>query len=119
MNPRRAVLLITSLVVAGLLAWFAVAKWDSASKVAAIISTLAAVAMVGLAVWTGLPAAAKVLNISASKTGKATARGSSHAISGVRAPQATGSCGPRRPATPTLPAAATRCQASTSANAGR
>jgi hypothetical protein len=90
MNPRRAVLLITSLVVAGLLAWFAVAKWDSASKVAAIISTLAAVAMVGLAVWTGLPAAAKVLNISASKTGKATARGSSHAISGVRAPGTTG-----------------------------
>ena len=75
MNLRRAVLLVTLLVVAGLLAWFAVTKWDSASKVATIVSALAAVATVGVAAWAALPAPAGARDVSASRTGKATARG--------------------------------------------
>lgn len=90
MNLRRAVLLITSLVVAGLLAWFAVAKWDSASKVATVVSALAAVATVGVAAWAALPASARARSISASRTGKAVARGNSQATTGVRAPAKTG-----------------------------
>jgi len=89
MNLRRAVLLITSLAVAGLLAWFAVAKWDSASKVATIVSTLAAVATVGVAAWAALPASARAQVISASRTGKAVAHRNSQATTGVRAPART------------------------------
>lgn len=86
MNLRRAVLLITSLAVAGLLAWLAVAKWDSASKVATVVSALASVATVGVAAWAALPASARAWDISASRTGKAVARRSSQATTGVKAP---------------------------------
>jgi hypothetical protein len=84
MNARRSVLLVTFLAVAGLLAWLAAAKWDSASKVATIVSALAAVAAVGVAVWAALPASGQALRVVASRTGKATARGGGHATSGVR-----------------------------------
>ncbi|MCC8243653.1 hypothetical protein [Saccharothrix luteola] len=51
----RTVLALTLLVVAGMGLWFAIARWDDASKVAAIASALGAVAAVGVAVWAALP----------------------------------------------------------------
>ena len=84
MNARRSVLLVTLLAVAGLLAWLAVAKWDSASKVATVVSALAAVAAVGVAVWAALPGSGPTLRVIAARTGRATARGGGRATSGVR-----------------------------------
>lgn len=95
MNLRRMVLLVTVLVVAGLLAWLSVVKWDSASKIATVVCALGAVAAVGVAVWAALPAAQSAKGILASRTGKAVARGGGSATTGVRAP-AGGSGGPIR-----------------------
>lgn len=87
MSQRRVVLLVTCLVVAGLLAWLMIANWASASKVAVVISALAAVAAVGVAVWAALPGSLLRAGARASRTGKAVARGNSTAISGVVAPE--------------------------------
>lgn len=83
MNPRRMVLLLTCLAVAGLLIWLAVAKWTEASKIATIISALAAVAAVGVAVWAALPRSGSMGSVRASRTGNAVARGNSTATSGI------------------------------------
>jgi hypothetical protein len=86
MNPRRLVLLVTCLVVAGLLVWFMVVKWSNANKIATVVSTLAAVAAVGVAVWAALPRSVSKGEAVAARTGKAVARGRSTAVSGVAAP---------------------------------
>jgi len=81
-------LLVTCLVVAALAVWLAIAKWDNASKVATSISTLAAVAAVGvglLAAWPGVSSGARAR---ASRTGRAVARDRGTATTGI-----TGSVG--------------------------
>ncbi len=83
MSPRRVTLLITSLVVAGLLVWLLVVRWDNANKIAAVVSALAAVAAVGVAVWAALPSSVANGGARASRTGKAIARRKSNAISGI------------------------------------
>jgi cytosine/uracil/thiamine/allantoin permease len=88
MNGARVTLVATCVVVAGLGVWFGVAKWDQANKAATVASALAAVAAVGVAVWTALRASSGPTGlrhtIRATGTGKATATGpGSSAISGV------------------------------------
>jgi hypothetical protein len=87
MSARRVVLLATCLVVAGLAAWFAVAKWEQASRVATVVSTLAAVAAVGVAVWAALPVADR-RTVRVSNTGPATAGPGGTATSGLTGPGA-------------------------------
>ncbi|WP_203790414.1 hypothetical protein [Paractinoplanes rishiriensis] len=82
MTAKRIVLLVTSLVVAALGTFFALARWDTASRVASVASALAGVAAVGVAVWAALPAVGGRGH--AVRTGSATAVGrDSHANSGV------------------------------------
>ncbi len=84
MPARRAALLITGLVVAGLGALFAVSEWDRASRIATLVSALAAVAAVGVAVWAALPGAAAMIRVT--NTGSAAARAGGKAISGLAGP---------------------------------
>lgn len=77
-------LVATCLIVGGLAGWFALAKWDDANKVAAVLSALGAVAAVGVAVWAALRAAPGS-SVRVSRTGKATAS-SGEANSGFRGP---------------------------------
>lgn len=83
MNVRRIVLLVTCLAVIGLLVWLTMAKWSSASKIAAVVSALGAVAAVGVAIWAAFPGSVSAGSVRASRTGKAIARRGSHAISGI------------------------------------
>jgi hypothetical protein len=85
MNVGRVVLAVTCLVVAGLGAWFAVVRWDEASKVATLAAALAGVAAVGVAVWAALPARQYKSGIRVIGTGNATAGNGGVANSGLRA----------------------------------
>jgi hypothetical protein len=87
MSARRVVLLVTCLVVAGLAGWFAVARWEQASRVATVVSALAAVAAVGVAVWAALPGADRRM-VRVSNTGPATAGLGGTATSGLTGPAA-------------------------------
>ena len=86
MSSRRVVLLVTCLVATGLLVWLTVAKWDSASKVAAVVTAVAAVAAVGVAVWAALPGSGRPGQLLASRTGKTSAGSKGRAVSGIVAP---------------------------------
>jgi hypothetical protein len=87
MSVRRVALAVTCLVIAGLAVWFAVAKWEQASRVATVISALAAVAAVGIAVWAALPGAGH-RTVRVSRTGPATAGRGGTATSGLTGPAA-------------------------------
>ncbi|MGX7827879.1 hypothetical protein ACTG9Q_22605 [Actinokineospora sp. 24-640] len=65
---------MTCALVAGLGGWFAVARWDQADRVAAIVSALGAVAAVGVAVWAAVRAP-QGASVRVSRTGDATAHG--------------------------------------------
>ena len=88
MSTRRVALLVTFLAVGVLLIGLTVVSWDDASRIATIVSTVAAVAALGVAVWAALPAAAAAKGRSrASLTGEAVARGKgSSANAGIIAP---------------------------------
>ena len=86
MNGRRIVLLTTCLAVAGLGMWLTLVKWDSASKIALVASTLAAVAAVGVALWAAWPTSRPLSGVRVSRTGKAVAKTNSSATSGIVAP---------------------------------
>ncbi|ONI75362.1 hypothetical protein ALI144C_40720 [Actinosynnema sp. ALI-1.44] len=81
--------MLTCLVVAGLGAWFALAQWDVANRVATVFSALGAVAAVGVAIWAALRSNTGN-TVRASRTGDATARGDGSANTGVRVSKATG-----------------------------
>lgn len=83
MNAGRVVLALTSLVVAGLGGWLAVARWEQANHVAAVISTLATVAALGVAVWAVLRRSDRTGGLTASGTGNARAKGAGDANTGV------------------------------------
>jgi hypothetical protein len=88
MSARRVASLATCLVVAGLAGWFAVARWDQASRVATEISALGAVAVVGVAVWAALPRPDDERTVRVSDTGSATAGRGGRATSGLTDPGA-------------------------------
>lgn len=87
-NARRIVLLATAGLVAVLGVLLAVAGWDDANKIAVVVSTLAAVAGVGVAIWAGLPAVSAVSGrgTRVSRTGRAAAGAGGRANSGVYGP---------------------------------
>jgi cytosine/uracil/thiamine/allantoin permease len=84
MTRRRAVLTATFVIVAGLAGVFTVIGWDQVNKAATVLSSLAAVASVGVAVWAALPgtrgAAHRVFH-----TGSVAAAGRGMANTGLRA----------------------------------
>jgi hypothetical protein len=85
MGGRRMVLLVTCLVVAGLGGVLAVVAWERASRIATVVSALAAVASVGVAVWAALPChRSGSAEVRVSKTGRATATDGGAAVSGAR-----------------------------------
>ena len=63
----------TALAVAVLAAVLGVLRWDDANKVAVVVSALAAVAAVGVAIWAALPTSLSGKVIRVSRTGRATA----------------------------------------------
>jgi hypothetical protein len=63
-------------------AGFTLVQWDQASRLATMVSALAAVAGIGVAVWAALPGRASALK--AFHTGKATAVDGGVAVSGVK-----------------------------------
>jgi len=77
------VLVVTCLVVGGLCAWFAVNNSGDADEIATLISALAAVAGIGIAVWAAIPGSAAPWTASAIETGKAVAHRRSRAITGI------------------------------------
>jgi hypothetical protein len=85
MTARRVVIVVTCLVVAALGAVFLVLRWDDASRIATVATSLATVAALGVAVVTVLSGSGR--GSVAKQTGKATARGAgSRANSGVSGP---------------------------------
>lgn len=76
-------LVVTSLAVAGLGGWFALAQWDQANKIATMTSAIGAVAAVGVAVWAVLRGPG-VRSVRAMDTGTATATAGGSANSGIR-----------------------------------
>jgi hypothetical protein len=86
-NTGRVVVVVTCVVVAGLGAWFAVARWDEANRVATVASALAAVGVVGIAIWAAVrtPAASPgpARSVTVSDTGNATADAGGRAVTGL------------------------------------
>jgi hypothetical protein len=85
MDARRIVLIATAGVVAVLAVTLVALRWDSANEIAVVVSALAAVAAVGVAIWAALPAGSgKGMRIS--RTGRATAGPGGRANTGVSGP---------------------------------
>lgn len=83
MRLGRWILVITLLVVAGMGFWFSVARWDDASKIAAVLSALAGIAAVGVAAWAALRGTPISSKITVKSSGDATSD-SGDANTGVR-----------------------------------
>ncbi|MFO7252007.1 MAG: hypothetical protein DIU60_014755 [Actinomycetes bacterium] len=80
---RRWVIAGTAVTVAVLAAVFFVLGLEQADKAASVVSALAGVAALGVAVWAALPAASGGGGIRVSGTGRAVARGGGRANTGV------------------------------------
>jgi hypothetical protein len=80
------VLLVTGLVVAALGGVFAVTQWDTADRLATVLSALAAVAAVGISVWAALPAAGRGTSVRVVGSGKAVAGAGGTAVTGASGP---------------------------------
>src|SRR5215469_14923917 len=86
MTFRRVVIAGTAGVVAVLAAVLMVLRWDDANKVAVLVSALAAVAAVGVAIWAALPAVRSGGKIRVLRTGRATTGAGGRANTGVSGP---------------------------------
>src|SRR5688500_5977580 len=84
MKLGRLILVATLLLVAGLGFWFAVARWEDANKVASVLSAVAGVAAVGVALWAVLRSPATPQQITVTGTGRAESR-TDDANTGVQA----------------------------------
>jgi hypothetical protein len=73
MSMRRVVMIGTAAVVAVLAVVLVVLRWDAASKVAVVVSSVAAVAAIGVAIWAALPAVSPGRAVWVSRTGRANA----------------------------------------------
>ncbi|MGC9382107.1 hypothetical protein [Streptomyces sp. MH13] len=89
MNTRRIVLAVTCSAVAGLGVAFLLLQGDEAGQVATVVSALVAVAALGVAVWTALPAP-RSRGLRVTDTGEARAGAGGTAVSGLTAPAAGG-----------------------------
>jgi hypothetical protein len=86
MGVQRVVAAVTAAVVAALAAVLVALRWDDANKVAVVVSALAAVAAVGVAIWTALPHGEPRVGLRVSRTGKAKAGMKGRANSGIEGP---------------------------------
>jgi hypothetical protein len=86
MSSRRVVLTATASFVVGLAILMVIFRWDSANKIAVVVSALAAVAAVGVAIWAALPVMSSDKGIQVSRTGRATAGSGGHANTGFSGP---------------------------------
>jgi hypothetical protein len=84
MSTRRVVLVVTCVIVAVLATVLVGLTWDQANKVATSVSALAAVAAVGVGVWTALSSAP--VRIRVVRSGRTVSGAKGKAVSGVRAP---------------------------------
>jgi hypothetical protein len=84
-SARRWVAMVTAGVVAVLLVLLVLLRWDSANKIGVVVSALAAVAAVGVAIWAAFPAASG-MSVRVLRTGRATAGPGGRANSGVSGP---------------------------------
>ncbi|MER6513311.1 hypothetical protein ABT158_41325 [Nonomuraea sp. NPDC001636] len=82
MTVQRWVLAGTAVVVAVLAVVFAVLGWDWADKAASVVSALAGVAALGVAVWAAWPVASGGGSVRVSHTGRATTSGAGRANTG-------------------------------------
>jgi hypothetical protein len=88
MGAQRVVVVVTSGVVAVLAVVLVALRWDSANKVAVVVSALAAVAAVGVGIWAALPRGGTRTALWVSRTGNAKAGVTGSANSGVESPAA-------------------------------
>ena len=88
MNRRRAAGAVTIVAVGTMAALLLVPGWGMASRIAIVVSALAAVAAVGVAVWAALPAASSgsEAGVRVSRTGRAVTGSTGQANSGVTGP---------------------------------
>jgi hypothetical protein len=86
MTVQRWALAGTAVMVVVLTMTFAVLGWDRADKAGSMVSALAAVASVGVAVWAAWPAASGNGSVRVSDTGKATTGGGGRANAGFTGP---------------------------------
>lgn len=84
MSASRVALLITCVIVAGFGGWFAASRWEDTNRVASVVSALAAVAAVGVAVWAAVRTGKVKTSVTVTKTGKGTARQRGQANTGVQ-----------------------------------
>jgi hypothetical protein len=81
---RRIVLITTAGVVAVLAVFLVALRWDSANKLAVVVSAVSAAAAVGVAIWAALPTvSASAKGVRVARTGRATAGPGGRANSGV------------------------------------
>jgi hypothetical protein len=90
MGKGRWILIVTSVLVAVLAVVLSVMQWQEANKMATSIGALAAVAAVGVAIWAALLKSG-ARSIQVNDSGRATARGSGKATTGIRVPKKGGS----------------------------
>jgi hypothetical protein len=83
MSLGRIAVVATCVVVAGLGTWFTFAEWGNVDRIATVVSALAAVAAVGVAIWAGSPRPRVTGTTEASRTGDAVARAGGVANTGV------------------------------------
>jgi hypothetical protein len=82
----RIVVAATAGSVAALAIVLVVLRWNDASKVAVVVSALAAVAAIGVGVWAALPSVSARGGAGVSQTGRATAGPGGRANSGISGP---------------------------------
>ena len=82
-------MLATAGVVLVLAVLLMAVRWDSANKIAVIVSALAAVAAVGVAIWAALPAVSPGKGMRVSRTGRAMAGPGGRANTGFSGPAAS------------------------------
>lgn len=82
MSAARAAITVTALAVGGLCGWFSILKWNEAGQVATIVSALAAVASIGMAVWAAVRQPGR-RSITVKRSGKAVSGVDGRAVTGV------------------------------------
>jgi hypothetical protein len=88
MKLQRLVLAVSCLVVAALAVLFVVLQWERANKVATVVSCLAAVTAVGVAIWAALPGRGGRVTMKVRDAGRATSGQGGTASTGIKGPAA-------------------------------
>lgn len=82
---KRLVLVLTGLAVAGLAGTLTFLRWDKADHLLSVVSGLATVASLGVAVWAALPDGNSI-TVKVGNTGTAKATGPGKANTGITGP---------------------------------